>query len=155
MAGTQVPHRNQGTGATSQEKEEQSKRESMFIVNEWASQYFQDLLHNNADGVAIGMQYFRSRGFRDDVISAFHLGYDVNDRLALGREALHKGYKEEFVTATGLCYKNDRGELIDRYAGRVVFPWIGVSGKVVGFHGPRARPAYQRRQSEIRQLARQ
>ena len=118
---------------TSQEKEEQSKRESMFIVNEWASQYFQDLLHNNADGVAIGMQYFRSRGFRDDVISAFHLGYDVNDRLALGREALHKGYKEEFVTATGLCYKNDRGELIDRYAGRVVFPWIGVSGKVVGF----------------------
>ncbi len=118
---------------TNEEKEEQSKRESMFIVNEWASKYFEDLLHNNADGVAVGMQYFRSRGFRDDVIRTYHLGFDLQDRYALGREALAKGYKPEFLTATGICYQNERGELIDRYAGRVVFPWIGVSGKVVGF----------------------
>lgn len=118
---------------TNEEKEEQSKRESMFIVNEWASKYFEDLLHNNADGVAIGMQYLRSRSFRDDIIRKFQLGYDLNDRYALGRAALQQGYKEEYLVATGLCFKSDRGELIDRYSGRVVFPWIGVSGKVVGF----------------------
>ena len=118
---------------TNKEKEEQSQRESMFIVNEWAAKYFEDLLHNHADGVAVGMQYFRSRGFRDDIIRKFQLGFDISDRHALARVALQKGYKEEYLLKTGICYRTDRGELIDRYAGRVVFPWIGVSGKVVGF----------------------
>ena len=118
---------------TDREKEEQSRRESMFIINEWARDYFENLLHNHADGKAIGMQYFRMRGFRDDVIRKFNLGFDLADRYALGREAQAKGYREDYLTATGICYKNDRGELIDRYAGRVVFPWTGVSGKVVGF----------------------
>ncbi|MDT3386769.1 MAG: CHC2 zinc finger domain-containing protein, partial [Bacteroidota bacterium] len=77
---------------TDEEKEEQSKRESMFIVNEWATTYFEDLLHTNPDGVAIGMQYFRSRGFRDDIIRKFRLGYDLTDRSALARSALAKGY---------------------------------------------------------------
>lgn len=117
------------------EKREQSERESMFIVNEWAASYFQHLMHDTADGVAIGMQYFRSRGFRDDIVSKFLLGYDDTDRRALAQEALRKGYKEDFLLKTGICYKNDRGELIDRYAGRVIFPWIGISGKVVGFGG--------------------
>ena len=117
------------------EKREQSERESMFIVNEWAASYFQHLMHDTADGVAIGMQYFRSRGFRDDIVSKFQLGHDDTDRRALAQEALRKGYKEDFLLKTGICYKNDRGELIDRYAGRVIFPWIGISGKVVGFGG--------------------
>lgn len=117
------------------EKREQNERESMFIVNEWAASYFQHLMHDTADGVAIGMQYFRSRGFRDDIVSKFQLGYDDTDRRALAQEALRKGYKEDFLLKTGICYKNDRGELIDRYAGRVIFPWIGISGKVVGFGG--------------------
>lgn len=117
------------------EKREQSERESMFIVNEWAASYFQHLMHDTADGVAIGMQYFRSRGFRDDIVSKFQLGFDGTDRRALAQEALRKGYKEDFLLKTGICYKNDRGELIDRYAGRVIFPWIGISGKVVGFGG--------------------
>ena len=117
------------------EKREQSERESMFIVNEWAASYFQHLMHDTADGVAIGMQYFRSRGFRDDIVSKFQLGYNDTDRRALAQEALRKGYKEDFLLKTGICYKNDRGELIDRYAGRVIFPWIGISGKVVGFGG--------------------
>ncbi|WP_278869308.1 DNA primase [Leyella stercorea] len=117
------------------EKREQSERESMFIVNEWAASYFQHLMHDTADGVAIGMQYFRSRGFRDDIVSKFQLGYDDTDRRALAQKALRKGYKEDFLLKTGICYKNDRGELIDRYAGRVIFPWIGISGKVVGFGG--------------------
>ena len=117
------------------EKREQSERESMFIVNEWAASYFQHLMHDTADGVAIGMQYFRSRGFRDDIVSKFQLGFDGTDRRALAQEALRKGYKEDFLLKTGISYKNDRGELIDRYAGRVIFPWIGISGKVVGFGG--------------------
>ena len=117
------------------EKREQSERESMFIVNEWAASYFQHLMHDTADGVAIGMQYFRSRGFRDDIVSKFQLGFDGTDRRALAQEALRKGYKEDFLLKTGICYKNDHGELIDRYAGRVIFPWIGISGKVVGFGG--------------------
>ena len=117
------------------EKREQSERESMFIVNEWAASYFQHLMHDTADGVAIGMQYFRSRGFRDDIVSKFQLGFDSTDRRALAQEALRKGYKEDFLLKTGICYKNDSGELIDRYAGRVIFPWIGISGKVVGFGG--------------------
>lgn len=118
---------------TDSEKEEQSRRESMFIVNEWATGYFEDLLHHHADGVAIGMQYYRSRGFRDDIIQKFHLGYDVADRHALAREAKKKGYQREFVRQVGLCYENDRGELIDRYSGRVIFPWMNSAGKVVGF----------------------
>lgn len=117
------------------EKREQSERESMFIVNEWAAQYFADILHNNADGIAVGLQYFRSRGFRDDTIRKFQLGFDLPDRKVFARAALSKGYKEEFLLKTGICYKTDRGDLIDRYAGRVIFPWIGISGKVVGFGG--------------------
>ena len=120
---------------TDYEKREQSERESMFIVNEWAMKYFQNKMQNDPDGIAIGMQYFRSRGFRDDIIQKFQLGYDLADRRAFAVAALGKGYKEEFILKTGICYKNDRGELIDRYAGRVIFPWIGISGKVVGFGG--------------------
>ena len=120
---------------TDEERHEQSERESMFIVNEWAADYFSDLLHNHPDGQAIGMQYFRSRGFRDDIIRKFQLGYDLPDRTLLSRTAIGKGYQEEFLLKTGICYKTDRGDLIDRYSGRVIFPWIGLNGKVVGFGG--------------------
>lgn len=118
-----------------EERREQSERESMFIVNEWAASYFSDLLHHHPDGQAIGMQYFRNRGFRDDIIQKFQLGYDLPNRLALAQAALDKGYQKEFLIKTGICYQNDRGDLIDRYAGRVIFPWIGLNGKVVGFGG--------------------
>ena len=120
---------------TDEEKREQSERESMFIVNEWVANYFSSLLYDDPDGIALGMQYFRSRGFRDDIIKKFRLGYDVTNRHALANTARSKGYNEDFLLKTGICYRNDRGELIDRYAGRVMFPWIGVSGKVVGFGG--------------------
>ncbi len=116
-----------------EEREEQSRRESLFIVNEWAARYFENLLHNDRDGQAIGMQYFRQRGFRDDIIQKFRLGYDQANGRVLGMEALKAGYKEEYIIGSGVCYKNDRGELVDRFHGRVVFPWITVSGKVVGF----------------------
>lgn len=109
---------------TNEEKEEQSKRESMFIVNEWAGKYFENILHDHPDGKAIGLQYFRSRGFRDDIIKKFNLGYDLPDRFLLATAAKQKGYKEDFLVSTGLCYKTERNELIDRYAGRVVFPGL-------------------------------
>lgn len=107
----------------------------MFIVNEWASDYFEDILHNNVDGVAVGMQYFRSRGFRDDIIKKFRLGFDLNNRSALASTAVSKGYNPDYLVKTGLCYKTERGDLIDRFAGRVIFPWVGISGKTVGFGG--------------------
>ena len=119
-----------------EEKKQESDRESMFIVNEWAADYFEDMLHNNVDGVAIGMQYFRSRGFRDDTIRKFRLGFSLSDREALPKTAIQKSYKEEFLLKTGICYKRENdGRLIDRFAGRVIFPWIGISGKVVAFGG--------------------
>ena len=120
---------------TAEEKKEEGDREAMFLVNEWALKYFENILHNDVDGIAIGLQYFRSRGFRDDTIKKFHLGYALQDRHAMSDAALKAGYKEEYLIKTGLCYKRENGELIDRFAGRVIFPWFSLSGKVVGFNG--------------------
>jgi len=121
---------------TDEERQEQSERESMFVVNEWAMHYFNDTLKNDPDGIAIGKQYFRSRGIRDDIIEKFQLGYSLQQRDALSTTAQKKGYKEEFLVKTGLCYKRENdGKLVDRYAGRVIFPWLNVSGKVVAFGG--------------------
>lgn len=117
------------------ERREQGERESMMAINEWAAQYFQDTLSNTPDGVAIGMQYFRSRGFRNDTIRKFRLGYALNDRQAMSQAAVKGGYKEDFLYKTGLSFADSKGSPVDRFAGRVIFPWIGVSGKVVGFGG--------------------
>ena len=119
---------------TEEEKKEQSARESMFIVNEWAMKYFQNILKNDPDGIAIGKQYFRSRGIRDDIIEKFNLGYSLQKRDALALAAQKAGYQSEFLEKTGLCIKGEKG-LHDRYAGRVIFPWFNVSGRVVAFGG--------------------
>ena len=119
---------------TDNEKREQSERESMFVVNEWAAKYFHEILKNNVDGQAIGKQYFRSRGIRDDIIEKFMLGFALTKRDALANEAKRKGYKEEYLVKTGLCIENERG-VYDRFAGRAIFPWLNVSGKVVAFGG--------------------
>ena len=118
---------------TDEERREQSERESMFIINEWAAKYFEQQLQTEGEGTTYGLPYFRSRGFRDDIIAKFRLGYDLPSRFALPDAAKAQGYQPEYLLKTGICYQNDRGKLIDRYAGRVVFPWIGLSGKVVGF----------------------
>ena len=119
---------------TDEERKEQSDRESMFIVNEWAMQYFQNVLKNDPDGIAIGKQYFRSRGIRDDIIEKFNLGYSLLQRDALARAAQKAGYQTEYLVKTGLCIRGEKG-IYDRYAGRVIFPWLNVSGKVVAFGG--------------------
>ena len=116
------------------EKREQSERESMFVVNEWACQYFHEILKNDVDGQAIGKQYFRSRGIRDDIIEKFQLGFSLSKRDALCNEARRKGFKDEFLVKTGLAIQNEKG-LYDRFAGRAMFPWLNVSGKVVAFGG--------------------
>ena len=129
---------------TSEEKQRESERESMFIVNEWAAKYFQNILQNDVDGRAIGMQYFRSRGFRDDIIRKFQLGFALPQRTALFDEAVKKGYNPKYLTATGLCFKVDKDEAgnrsgqdqyLDRFSGRAIFPWTSVSGKIVAFGG--------------------
>lgn len=126
---------------TSEERQQESERESLFIVNEWAARYYQNILRNDADGRAIGMQYFRSRGFRDDIIERFRLGFALPDRRALPCQALAEGHKAERLIATGLCYARNAeapltsDNLADRFAGRAIFPWIGLNGKVVAFGG--------------------
>ncbi len=120
---------------TDEERRQQNERESMFIVNEWAAKYFQRILHEHEDGRAIGLQYFRSRGFRDDIIERFRLGFCLNQRDAMAKQALSEGFKEEFLLKTGLCGKRDNGQYFDRFGGRVIFPWISVSGKVTAFGG--------------------
>ncbi len=119
---------------TDEEREAQSERESMFIVNEWAKDWFHDILKNDPDGIAIGKQYFRSRGIRDDIIEKFQLGYSPQKRDALALAAKSKGYKPEFLVKTGLCIEGEKGTY-DRYSGRAIFPWFNVSGKVVAFGG--------------------
>lgn len=129
---------------TSEEKQRESERESMFIVNDWAAKYFQNILQNDVDGRAIGMQYFRSRGFRDDIIRKFQLGFALPQRTALYDEAVKKGYNPKYLVSTGLCFKVDKDEennrsgqdkYLDRFSGRAIFPWLSVSGKVVAFGG--------------------
>lgn len=120
---------------TDDERREENERESLFIINEWALHYFQDNLLNTKKGQAIGMQYFRSRGFSDDTINRFQLGYAMPERDALARTALAKGFKEQYLIDTGLCYRKEDGTLQDRYHGRVIFPVHTVTGRVVAFGG--------------------
>lgn len=122
---------------SSEEKQRESERESMFIVNEWAAKYFQNILQNDVDGRAIGMQYFRSRGFRDDIIKKFQLGFSLNQRTALADAAVKEGYNPKYLAATGVLIASDKepGQYFDRFSGRAIFPWFSVSGKVVAFGG--------------------
>ena len=122
---------------SSEEKQRESERESMFIVNEWAAKYFQNILQNDVDGRAIGMQYFRSRGFRDDIIKKFQLGFSLNQRTALADAAVKEGYNPKYLAATGVLIASDKepGLYFDRFSGRAIFPWFSVSGKVVAFGG--------------------
>jgi len=118
-----------------EEKQAQSVRESLFLINDFANKYFQDILHNHPDGQAIGMSYFRQRGFRDDIIRKFQLGFSTEGRDALAQEAKRRGFNTDYLVKTGLCYTRDDGQLRDRFWGRVMFPVHTLSGKVVAFGG--------------------
>lgn len=120
---------------STQEKQTQSERESLLIVNTFARDYFQNILKNHVDGRSIGMAYFRQRGFRDDIIEKFQLGYCTESHDAMAKEAAKKGFKNDFLVKTGLCYETDDHRLRDRFWGRVIFPIHTISGKVVAFGG--------------------
>ena len=120
---------------TDEQRQRMNERESMFAVNEWAAKYFSQTMMNNQDGRAIGLAYFRSRGFRDDIIAKFRLGFCLDAPTAMSDEAKAKGYNEKYLIDTGLCVKRDNGTIYDRFRGRAMFPWIAVNGKVVAFGG--------------------
>ncbi len=112
-----------------------SARESLYIVSQFAANYFEEQLWNSDDGKAIGLSYFKERGFREDIIKKFNLGYspDVWDALTL--EAVKNQHAEEYLEKTGLSIRNDKGKLYDRFRGRVMFPIHNFTGRVIGFGG--------------------
>ncbi|HBB01395.1 MAG: DNA primase [Bacteroidetes bacterium GWD2_45_23] len=121
---------------TDEEKQAQSDRESMFILNEYARDYFVKTLHNHPEGKAVGLTYFRERGFRDDIVKKFQLGYSLEQRDAFSVEAQKAGYKRDFLFKTGLSTGGEHNQpLVDRFRGRVIFPVHTLSGKVVAFGG--------------------
>ncbi len=120
---------------TEREKQVRNDRESMLIVNSWAQTYFSSILQNHLEGRTVGMRYFVERGFREDTIRKFQLGYSLNERDALFKEAMRKGYKKEYLEKTGLVIAYEDGRVSDRFRGRVMFPVHSLSGKVVAFGG--------------------
>lgn len=123
------------TVETIQDVEAQNARESLYIVSQFAANYFEDQLWNSQEGKAIGLSYFKERGFRDDIIKKFNLGYspDVWDALTL--DAVKHKHAEEYLEKTGLAIRNDKGKLYDRFRGRVMFPIHNFTGRVIGFGG--------------------
>ena len=120
---------------TDEEKREESIRESMFVINQYALQHFTETLHDTDEGKSIGLNYFRHRGLRDETIKKFGLGYSLEKRDSFATKATKAGYKPELIAKTGVCYSTDDGRLIDRFWGRVIFPVHTISGKVVAFGG--------------------
>lgn len=133
---------------TDDEIQSRNDRESMFIVNEWARDWFTRELYETPNGRSIGLAYFRGRGFRDDILRKFQVGYCPNIHgHSLSEDALKEGFKEKYLTntpddkdpkksiGTGLCFKNQDGRLRDRFFARVIWPIFTISGRVAGFGG--------------------
>ena len=120
---------------TEEEIQQENIRESMFVINQYALQYFTETLHNSEEGKAIGLNYFRHRGLRDETIKKFSLGYSLEQRDSFAKSAIAAGYNPEIIAKTGVCYSTEDGRLQDRFWGRVIFPVHTISGKVVAFGG--------------------
>ena len=141
---------------TPEEQQHQDDREAMFAVNEWANKWFQDQLWNTQDGQAIGLAYFRERGLQDTTIRKFGLGFSPNKGNALTNAAHQAGYIDKYLTndpdtliGTGVCGKNEKGEVYDRFRDRVIFPIYTPSGKTVAFAGRILKKKYDREGKEI------
>lgn len=119
---------------TDKEKELHRDRESMFIINQFAADFFTDSLYSDR-GRAIGLSYLKNRKFRDDIIKKFQLGYCPDNGHSTADAAIAKGFNKELLVKTGLCYQKEDGTLRDRFWGRVIFPVHSLSGKVVAFGG--------------------
>ena len=129
------------TERTDEEKQHASERESMYLVSEYAQKYFSDILWDSELGKAIGLSYFKERGFQDETIKKFGLGYNLDHWDAFTSKALEKGYKLEYLNKTGLTIVKDNPDFpgdpkkFDRFKGRVMFPIHSMSGRVLGFGG--------------------
>jgi DNA primase len=117
------------------ERQVASDRESMLAINEFALNRFESNLVDTDDGRNIGLAYFRERGINDAMIKRFHLGYALEKSDDLLSSAIAKGYSEKYLVDTGLCIKNDRGNVYDRFKGRVIYPVHSIAGRVVAFGG--------------------
>ena len=120
---------------TPEEKELRSEKESLYLVNEFAEKWFMDQLRNGEEGKLLGLSYFKERGFMDATLDKFKLGYCPGGWDTFTKEALKKGYKEDFLLKLGLIKKSDSGKLYDAYRGRVIFPIHNTTGKTIGFGG--------------------
>lgn len=123
------------TETSNEEKEDANERESMYLVSEFAKNYFQEILLNSEEGKAIGLTYFKERGFTNETISKFGLGYSPETWDAFTKEALGKGYQLDYLEKTGLTIVREDGKHFDRFKGRVMFPIQSLSGRVLGFGG--------------------
>jgi len=123
------------TERTPEQLAAQDKRESLFIVTNWAGRFFVETLWDTEEGRTIGLNYFRERGYRDDIIRKFELGYSPEAWTALYDRAKSAGYKDEFLEATGLIIRKDDGSTYDRFRGRVLFPIHNLTGRILGFGG--------------------
>ena len=122
------------TEQTDAEKEKLNERESMFLVAEHANSYFKETLWEASEGKAIGLTYFKERGFTDETIKKFDLGYSPQEKDAFSKTALKNGFQLDFLEKTGLTIVNENYQ-VDRFRGRVMFPIKSLSGRVVGFGG--------------------
>ena len=123
------------TVQTDEQKEQMNERESMFLVSNFAKENFHDNLLNKEQGKAIGLSYFKERGFREETIKKFDLGYCLDQWDAFTKEALKKGYDLKYLEKTGLTIVRDNGKHFDRFKGRVMFPIHSMSGRILGFGG--------------------
>lgn len=123
------------TEVTPEFKQAQDRRESLYIVSNYAASFFEDKMWDSEDGKTIGLGYFKERGFRDDIIKKFQLGYSPDDWSALLDAAVKDGYQQEFLEEVGLVIKTDQGKIYDRFRGRVMFPIHSFTGRVIGFGG--------------------
>jgi DNA primase len=114
------------TAPDPREQQLMDEREGLYVLNSFAQKTFSDQLWETEAGKSIGLSYFRERGFTDETVRKFQLGYSF---------ALKAGYNEDYLTRTGLSYRNDRGKMIDRFRGRVMFPIHNLSGRIIGFGG--------------------
>lgn len=120
---------------TDEERQKRSERENMFVINTFAQEFFSKSLLETDEGRSVGLAYFKERGFNEDIIRKFGLGYSPEKRDALAVEAQKRGYKIDYMLKTGLCRETQEGRIYDLFSGRVMFPVYSVSGKVVAFGG--------------------
>jgi DNA primase len=118
-----------------EEKAVNDRRESLYIVSGFAAKYFHEQMMETEEGKTIGLSYFKERGFRDDIIKKFELGYSPDVWDALTQQAVKEGYSLQFLEETGLTIRKDNEKLYDRFRGRVMFPIHSFTGRIIGFGG--------------------